>query len=79
MNEYFENKVECSPEVKLQVKDILSYLKTKVDRLDYQIFYDYYVNSLTLSELKEKYKLPFASSVSYIIKRCEKICRETDH
>ena len=79
MNEYFESKVECSPEVKLQVKDILSYLKTKVERLDYQIFYDYYVNSLTLSELKDKYKLPFASSVSYIIKRCEKICRETEH
>lgn len=77
MKEYFENKLVCSPEVEMEVKDILEYLKSKVSDTDFKIFYDYYINKSSLSELKEEYNLPFASSVSYIIKRCEKICRET--
>jgi RNA polymerase sigma factor (sigma-70 family) len=76
MKEYFENNTTCSPEVHLEVQDVLNFVKSKVPLKDYNIFYDYYVNNLTLSELKKEYNLPFASSVSYIIKRCEKICRE---
>lgn len=76
MKEYFEDHVDCSPAVQLEVKDLFEFLKSKVSDLDYKIFYDFYVNNLTLSELKDQYNLPFASSVSYIIKRCEKICRE---
>ena len=77
MNEYFENQLDCSMDAKLEVKDILEYLKKNVPDSDYKIFVDYYINGFTLSELKIKYNLPFASSVSYIIKKCKKICRES--
>lgn len=76
MNEYFENNVDTSLDAKLEIRDILNYLKKNVSSNDYKIFIDYYINGFTLSELKVKYHLPFASSVSYIIKKCEKICRE---
>ena len=76
MNEYFENNLDCSFSAKMEIKEIMAYLKKKVSKSDYNIFNDYYLNGYTLSELKSKYNLPFASSVSYIIKKCEKICRE---
>ena len=76
MNEYFENNFDYSLDAKLEVKDMMKHLKKNVSKNDYKIFTDYYINGYTLSELKTKYHLPFASSVSYIIKKCEKICRE---
>lgn len=76
MNEYFENNLDYSLDAKIEIKDVLNHLKKNVSNNDYKIFTDYYINGYTLSELKTKYHLPFASSVSYIIKKCEKICRE---
>ena len=76
MNEYLETHLDTSLDAKLEIKDILNHLKKNVSNNDYKIFTDYYIKGFSLSELKVKYHLPFASSVSYIIKKCEKICRE---
>ena len=76
VNEYIENNLDNSSMSGVELRDLLKTLKTKVSETDYNIFYDYYINGITYSELKNKYHLPFASSVSYIVKRCEKVCRE---
>lgn len=76
VNEYIENNLDNSSMSKIELKDLLVTLKQKITPFDYNIFYDYYINGITYSELKEKYHLPFASSVSYIVKRCEKVCKE---
>ena len=76
MNEYFETHLDTSLDAKMEIKEIMDHLKRNVSKTDYKIFTDYYINGYTLSELKVKYHLPFASSVSYVIKKCEKICRE---
>jgi len=76
VSEYIENNLDNSSMSKIELKDLLKTLKEHVSESDYKIFYDYYINGITYSELKVKYNLPFASSVSYIVKRCEKVCRE---
>lgn len=76
VNEYIENNLDNSSMSQIELKDLLGALKKKISPSDYNIFYDYYINGITYSELKNKYHLPFASSVSYIVKRCEKVCRE---
>ena len=61
---------------KLEVHDILNCLKKEVTSKEYDIFYDHYFNNEGFSDLAKKYKLKFPSSAVYIIKKCEKKCRE---
>lgn len=75
VSEYLENSCDYSSTAKVELDDLLSALKTRTSKNDYDIFYDYYINGESYSELAIKYGLKFPSSVSYIIKKCEKICR----
>lgn len=75
VSEYLENSCDYSSQAKIELNDLLSALKKKTTKSDYNIFYDYYVNGESYSELAIKYGLKFPSSVSYIVKKCEKICK----
>ena len=75
VSEYLESSCDYSSTAKVELDDLLSALKTRTSKNDYDIFYDYYINGESYSELAIKYGLKFPSSVSYIIKKCEKICR----
>lgn len=59
--------------LEFEVMDAFKVLKSKVSQRDYNMFYDLKINGLTLSELKDKYKLNFPSSAAYIIKRTNKL------
>lgn len=75
VNEYIENTFDNSSAARIELDDLLKALKTKVPIIDYNVFYDYYINGESFSELAIKYNLKFPSSASYLVKKCEKVCR----
>lgn len=75
VGEYLETSCDYSGQAKIELKDLLRELKKKTSEDDYNIFYDYYINGESYSDLAVKYGLKFPSSVSYIVKKCEKICK----
>lgn len=75
VNEYLENSCDYSSTAKVELDDLLKALRKRTSKSDFSIFYDYYINGESYSELAVKYGLKFPSSVSYIIKKCEKICK----
>ena len=80
MNEYYNsavtkdtfNTLELDEDTKQLCKD----LKAQLSALEFNVFYDYYFNEKTYSELTDKYNLKFPSKASYIVKKCEKKARE---
>ena len=55
--------------------DMLEELKKIIPEKEYNIFYDYYFNDKSFSELAKEYDMKFPSSVAYLIKKTEKKCK----
>lgn len=77
VKEYLSNTfAKSNPSASCEFDDLLVQLKKAVPYRDFMLFYEYYVNGESFSDLAKKYKLKFPSSVSYLIKKCEKKCKE---
>jgi RNA polymerase sigma factor (sigma-70 family) len=76
MQEYFNNAVDNSFTQNIELNDILDNLKKEVDEDDFNIFVEYYMNGENISDIAKKHNLKFPSSAAYIIKKCEKKCKE---
>lgn len=77
VNEYLENDaIDQNMMKKIEFDDLLKELKKEITPEEYDIFYDYYVNGENYSDLAKKYNLKFPSSAAYLIKKCEKRCKE---
>jgi RNA polymerase sigma factor (sigma-70 family) len=74
--EHFDEEDENSAMSEYELTDLLDVLQKKIPQLDYKIFVDKYMNDMSYSDIARKYNLPFASSVSYLIKKSEKVCKE---
>ena len=77
VKEYLNNTyAKDNQNASLEFNDLMENLKKHVPELDFKLFFEYYVNGESFSDLAKKYHLKFPSSVSYLIKKCEKKCKE---
>lgn len=77
VKEYIDNEaIDSSCILKIEMQDLMEQLKKVVPTQDYNIFYDYYFMGENFSDLAKKYGLKFPSSAAYLIKKCEKKCKE---
>lgn len=76
VNEYLNEAVDEDFIKRIELYDILDALKKEITPQEYAIFTDYYINGENLTDLAKKYNMKFPSSVAYLIKKCEKKCKE---
>jgi len=76
VKEYLDEALDENFIKRIELYDILDNLKKEITPQEYAIFTDYYLNGESLSDLARKYDMKFPSSVAYLIKKCEKRCRE---
>lgn len=80
MSEYYNSATTGNELDKLNLdedtKKLCNDLKSQLSALEFNVFYDYYFNEKSYSELTDKYNLKFPSKASYIVKKCEKKAKE---
>jgi len=77
MYEYVTTASIPNPMIQLEFNDALEEFKKKVSEKDYNMFIDKHLNGLSFSDIAKKYQMNFASSVSYSLKKIEKIWKQT--
>ena len=76
VDQYLENSADNGFMHKIILDDVLENLQKEITPTEYAIFMDYYIRGESLSDLAKKYDMKFPSSVAYLIKKCEKKCKE---
>lgn len=76
VKEYLDTAMDEGFVKSIEIKDLLEVLKKESPETEFNVFYDYYVNGESFSELAKKYNLKFPSSAAYLIKKCEKRGKE---
>ena len=75
IKEYLDNALDENFEGNIEARDLLKELKKEVPEIEFNVFYDYYINGESFSDLAKKYNLNYPSSAAYYIRKCEKVAR----